>query len=90
MILVTIGPDIWAGASYPNVLATFQVGRSEMVHYLHTQLPPIFGEGRGEKREAVPMIFLYSYALCTPRSHYTAFWPCYSFENRKPWELLCL
>ena len=63
MILVTIGPDIWAGASYPNVLATFQVGRSEMVHYLHTQLPPIFGEGRGEKREAVPMIFLYSYAL---------------------------
>ena len=64
MILVTIGPDIWAGASYPNVLATFQVGRSEMVHYLHTQLPPIFGEGRGEKREAVPMIFLDSSTLC--------------------------
>ena len=64
MILVTIGPDIWAGASYPNVLATFQVGRSEMVHYLHTQLPPIFGEGRGEKREAVPMIFLDSSPVC--------------------------
>ena len=52
MMWIIMAPNIWVGASYPYVIAIFQVGRSE---------------GRGEKREAVPMIFLDSAALCSVR-----------------------
>ena len=66
MMKIIRDPNIWTGAPYPYVKATFQVGRLTMTGNLHNQLSPIFAEGRGEKREAVPMIFLDSAALWGP------------------------
>ena len=68
MIWIIVDPNIWAGASYPNVITTLQVGRSEKtrnlhIHNQHNKLPPILAEGRGGKREAVSVIFLDSAAL---------------------------